>query len=321
MAEAVAAVLLLAGLVAPHLLPLERVRPAAASAVWLAALALRASLVVALALAALLVLPGTELFGRVAHWSLHVVAGPPHVDLSGDPLAHLSALGPPAVVALSLFAFALRLTRGTVVLRRELARRALGGGPGDSLVIADPSVLVAVPGLGRGRIVLSDRALSELDGAELDACLAHEAGHLRRGHRLVGLIGACLAVLGRPIPGTRAARSGLLLGLERDADEYAVARTGDPLALASAICKVVGSAAPATRGLVFGVRGTGETRARLDCLLGGGRRRGSAALEAAVLALALLLPVVTVAALVDFGQWLASAAPPAALAAALTCGH
>jgi len=314
-------VVVLACLVAPHLLPLERVRPAAASAVWLAALALRAALVVAIALTALLVLPGTAVFAGVAHWSLHVVAGPPHVDLSGEPLAHLSALGPPAVVGLSLLAFVLRLTRGTVVLRRELAWRTLGRGPGDSVVIADRSVLVAVPGVGRGRIVLSDRALTELDADELEACLAHEAGHLRRRHRLVGLVGSCLAVLARPVPGARAARAGLLLSLERDADEYAVARTGDPLALASAICKVVRSAAPATRGLVFGMHGAGETRARLDCLLGGGRRRGSAALEAAALGLALALPVVIAVALVGFGDWLSSAAPPAALAAAVSCAH
>jgi Zn-dependent protease with chaperone function len=322
MVEAGAAVVLVTGLVAPHVLPLERVRPGTACAVWLAALTLRASLVVALALAALLALPGTELFAHVAQWSLHVVAGPPHVDLSGEPVAHLSALGPPVIIGLSLLVFALKLTRGTLMLRRELRRRALGRGPGDSVVIADPSVLVAVPGFGRGRVVLSDRALTELDRAELDACLAHEAAHLHRGHRLVGLVGGCLAVLGRPIPGTRAARGGLLLALERDADEYAVARTGDPLALASAICKVVRSVSPATRRLTaFGVHGGGETRARLDCLLGGGRRRGSAALEGAALALALLLPVVITVALVGFGQWLASAAPPAALAAALTCGH
>jgi Zn-dependent protease with chaperone function len=315
------AAVLLACLAAPHLLPLERVRPAAATAVWLAALALRASLVAALALTALLVLPATDVFERVARWSLHVVAGPPHVDLSGEPLAHLSALGPPALIGLSLLAFAVRLTRGSVVLRRELKRRTLGQGPGDSVVITDPSVLVAVPGVGRGRVVLSDRALTELDGAELDACLAHEAGHLRRCHRLVGLIGGCLAVLARPIPGTGAARKGLLLSIERDADEYAVARTGDPLALASAICKVVRSATPATRGLVFGVHGAGETRTRLDCLLGGGRRRGSAPLEGVVLALALVLPVVIAVALAGFGHWLAGAAPPAALAAALSCGH
>jgi hypothetical protein len=80
------------------------------------ALALRAALVGASALTALLVLPGTDVFAGVARWSLHVVAGPPHVDLSGEPLAHLSALGPPAVIGLSLLAFA-------------LTRRTLGRGP------------------------------------------------------------------------------------------------------------------------------------------------------------------------------------------------
>jgi hypothetical protein len=80
-----------------------------------------------------------------------------------------------------------------------------------------------------------------------------------------------IVVLGRPVPGTRAALRGLLLSLDRDADEFAVARTGDPLALASAICKVAGgSARRRARGLSFGVDGPGGTPARLA----GGRRRG-----------------------------------------------
>lgn len=318
MAEA-GVVVLLACLAAPHVLPLERVRPATACAVWLAALALRALLAVAAALTALLVLPGTALFADVAAWSVHVVGRPAHVDLSGEPLAHLSALGPPAVLGLSLLVFTLSLVRGRLALRRELARRTLGGGPHDSLVVADRAVLVAVPGLGRGRIVVSDRALSELDPDELDACLVHEEDHLRRGHRLIGLVAGCLGVLARPVPGARAARSGLLLGLERDADEYAVARTGDPLALASAICKVVRSAAPRARLAGFGLHGTGETTARLDCLLSGGRLRGGALLERTALGLALVLPLVTLLALRGFGEWLAAAAPPAALAAAFSC--
>jgi Zn-dependent protease with chaperone function len=217
MAEA-AALLVLAGLAAPHALPLARVTPAAACSVWIAALALRAVLVIGLALAALLLLPATQLFEHVAAWSAHLRGGSGEVQLSGEPVAHLAALGPPALIGLCLLAFAVRLGHAGLALRREIARRTLGSGPGGSLVIADRALVVAVPRLGRGRIVLSDRALAELDTAELEACLAHEAGHLRRGHRALGLIGACLAELARPIPGTRAARRGLVLSLERDAD-------------------------------------------------------------------------------------------------------
>jgi hypothetical protein len=318
MAES-AAVLILAGLAAPHALPLARVSPAAAYTVWIAALALRAVLVVGLALAALLLLPGTELFEHVAGWSPHLPGGSGGVHLSGEPLAHLAALGPPALIGLWLLAFAVRLGQGDLALRREIARRALGSGPGGSLVIADRALVVAVPRLGRGRIVLSDRALAELDAAELEACLAHEAGHLRRGHRVLGLIGACLADLARPIPGTRAARRGLVLSLERDADEYSVARARDPLALASAICKVAGSKDRSPCELAAYGLGGGETRARLDGLLAGGRLRGSAAVERGVLALALLMPVLVIATITGVGLWLWEALPPEALSAAFSC--
>ena len=265
--------------------------PAAACSEWIAALALRAVLVVGLALAALLLLPATELFQHVAAWSAHLRAGSGEVQLSGEPVAHLAALGPPALIGLCLLTFAVRLGHAGLALRRQIARRTLGSGPGGSLVIADRALVVAVPRLGRGRIVLSDRALAELDTAELQACLAHEAGHLRRGHRALGLVGACLAELARPIPGTRAARRGVVLSLERDADEYSVAKAHDPLALASAICKVAGSNGRSPCELAaYGLRG-GETRTRLDGLLAGGRLRGSAAIEGGVLALAVLMPV------------------------------
>jgi Zn-dependent protease with chaperone function len=319
MAEA-AALLVLAGLAAPHALPLARVTPAAACSVWIAALALRAVLVVGLALAALLLLPATELFQHVAAWSAHLRGGSGEVQLSGEPVAHLAALGPPALIGLCLLTFAVRLAHAGLALRRQIARRTLGSGPRGSLVIADRGLVVAVPRLGRGRIVLSDRALAELDTAELEACLAHEAGHLRHGHRALGLVGACLAELARPLPGTRAARRGLVLSLERDADEYSVAKARDPLALASAICKVAGGKERSCELAAYGLGG-GETRTRLDGLLAGGRLRGSAAVERGVLALALLMPVLVTMSIVGFGVWLWDALPPAALSAAFSCPH
>jgi hypothetical protein len=313
-----AAVVLLLAVALPHALPLERVHPAGAAVVWLAALGLRAVLVLGLVLAALLLLPATPLFEQVAGGSVHMFGWPVHTDLSGEPLAHFAALAPAAGLVLSLIFFLGGLAHGALLLRRELTRRALGRGPGGSLVVADRGMLVAVPGLGRGSIVLSDRALAELDGAELDACLAHERGHLRRAHRAAGFVGNLLIVVGRPVPGARAALRGLLLSLERDADEYAVTRTGDPLALASAICKVAG-ARRRVRGLAFGLDGTGGTPMRLECLLAGGRRRGSPRLERAVLLVAVLLSALLAGATVGLVLWLADAVPPAALSAALSC--
>jgi Zn-dependent protease with chaperone function len=321
MAELAAALLLLA-VALPHALPLERVNPAAAAVVWLAVLGLRAVLVVGMVLAALLLLPATPVFERVADGSLHTLGGPVGTDLSGEPVAHFAALAPPALLALSVLVFLGGVARGALLLRRELERRSLGRGPGGSLVVADRGMLVAVPGLGRRSIVLSDRALAELDGAELEACLAHETGHLRHGHRAAGLVGNLLAVLGRPVPGAAAALRGLRLSLERDADEYAVARTRDPLALASAICKVAGgSARRSVRGLAFGLDGAGGTPARLEGLLAGGRQRGSAPLERAVLVAAVLLSALLAAAAAGLVLWLADTVPPAALSAALSCRH
>jgi hypothetical protein len=129
-------------------------------------------------------------------------------------------------------------------------------------------------------------------------------------------------VLGRPAPGARRALRGLLLSLERHADEYAVARTGDPLALASAICKVAGgSQRHRGGGLAFGLDGAGGTPARLEGLLAGGRRRGSARLERAVLVGAALLSALLAGTAAGLVLWLVETAPPAALSAALSCHH
>jgi hypothetical protein len=316
------ALVLVAGLMVPYALPLERVSPGAAAVVWLASLALRALLAIGVTLSALLLWPATPLFHHVTDWSGHESVGSLRFELSGEPVAHGTALGPAVLLILSLLAFAVALARGTVALRRELRLRALGRGPLGSVVINDRSLLVAVPGVGRPRIVLSARALAELDSAELDACLAHEEAHLRRRHRLFGLLAACLAVVARPFPGARAAERGLRLSLERDADEYAVGRTGAPLALASAICKLAAGPAfsPARGPLAFGLDGGEATRARLDCLLVGGRPRGTAAQERAAMVLGVCLSLVVVGSAVGLALWLADATPPSALSAAVTCG-
>jgi Zn-dependent protease with chaperone function len=232
-------------------------------------------------------------------------------------VAHLAALAPLALVAATLVVFGFTAARGALALRRELGSRSLGSGPRGSVVIADPGLLVAVPGLGPARILLSKRALTELDPDELEGCLAHEAAHLGRFHRPVGLLGGCLAAVARPIPGTRTAERELRLSLERDADEVAVARTGDPLALASAICKVASQARPGAS--LMGVAGVDETKTRLDGLLAGDGLRGGAALERVVAATACLLYLVVLAMTAGLILWLVEAATPAALAAAVAC--
>lgn len=78
------------------------------------------------------------------------------------------------------------------------------------------------------------------------------------------LAGRVLAALGFLFPGTRQAQGSLHQALERDADEYAVRRTRDPLSLASAICKA--AAGPCRPGEI-GLAG-GRVSRRLDYLEG-----------------------------------------------------
>jgi Zn-dependent protease with chaperone function len=134
-----------------------------------------------------------------------------------------------------------------------------------------------------------------LDDAELAAGLEHEWGHINRGHRLLSVLGHGLFALARLVPGTGLALRQLTLQLERDADEYAVRRTGDPLALASAICK---SARLAPRQWAVGAQLSGSMGAfRLEPLINPRPRPGGLAQAVALtvatclLALCLILLV------------------------------
>jgi len=124
-----------------------------------------------------------------------------------------------------------------------------------------------------------------------------------------------LAAIARVLPGTEAARGELHFHLERDADEYAVSRTSDPLALASAICK---AAATAPRGLIA-LRGRGHARLRLGYLVDDEPRRAGRSLELATQAFAGLLVAMVVAVTASLPMLVLGHAPAAALAA--DCHH
>lgn len=302
---------------APHMVALDRATPSRAAAVWLAALALRATLVAGVTLLALALVPASAVFGTASRvtWHLPLPALSWHPDIAGDSLAHLAVVLPTAAIAVSLGAFAAARLAGALRLRALLERRGLGAGPGNSLVVADDRIVAAVPHLGPRRILVSHAALAALDGAELEAALAHERGHIQRGHRPLRLLAAGLVCVGRVVPGTAAAARGFGLSLERDADEYAVRATGDPLALASAICKAAVSPAPPRAALGLA---DGPAQARLDHLLAGGRATSSPALERASTALAASLALINLA-------WLAAVAAlvgprPGLLLLALACG-
>ena len=270
--ELVALVALPAAIAVPHLLPLHRVNPASAAAVWLAALALRALTAIGGAIFAFVYLPQTGVYDAVAHWCWHealpILAT--HLGLSGHPLIHAAVLLPGLALATSVLWLLFGMARGWLVLRTNLAR-AVGEGPLGSTVIEDHDVVVGVTGVGRGRIVVSDRALGVMDPEELQASLSHELAHIRRRHRPLLLLASLLAALARVLPGTRRAERELRFSFERDADQYAVRQTEDPLSLASAICKAAGAQPlPSAIGLSDG----GRLTLRLDILSGEAPRAG-----------------------------------------------
>lgn len=296
----------------PHALPLHRVAPRTAGVVWLLALWLRALVMIATAIFFFVYLPQTHIFEEVARWCLDnlvpILSG--HLGFSGHPVAHFAVVLPALMLAASVLWMLGGLTRAWIALRLHLARRALGTGPEGATVVDDDAIVVAVTRLGRARILVSRAALSAMDADELAASLAHEQGHLRRLHRPALLLGSLLAALARPLPGTRAAHRGLVFNLERDADEYAVARTRDPLALASAIGKTAAAPLPGTTGLV----GTGGVALRMSYLLEGGRCRSGSRVERAARTTAVLLAMLVLGLTATLPAW--GVAAPARAAAA-----
>lgn len=245
----------------PHALRLERAEPAAAAAIWLAALALRALAGIYIALFVVFLLPATELFGLLTHWCWHTVLPylATHLGLDGHAFGDAAAIAPSFVLAASAVSVAFGLARAARAVRAFVRRAAVGAGPQDSVIVGGPEVLVAAAGLRRPRIVVSAGALTALDDDELTASLAHERGHIHRRHRYLLVFAELCRALGRFLPGTGHAMRELGFHLERDADHWALARRSDPAALASAICK---AAISRTRGAaaLTALGGGGATR-------------------------------------------------------------
>lgn len=248
--------LALAGLLAlPHLLPQSRLAPSDGILLWSAVLGLRAALAVCLAIVFVLFVPATQLFTLLTQWCIHAVIPffATHLGFDGHSLGGAAILVPALVTAASLLSVSFGAWRGARAVRRWLQRSALGPGPERSVIVGGSDVVVAAAGLRAPRVVVSAGALLRLDDAELRAGLQHEWGHVIRRHRYISLFGQGCRAVSRFLPGGAAAVNALQLHLERDADDYAVRQTGDPLALASAICKAAGAEAmpsgPAFAGL------------------------------------------------------------------------
>lgn len=304
-----AAAALAAILALPHLWPRRWLTPATGIALWLSVLALRATITAIGMIILVLYIPATHLFQLITHWCIHAVIPFITVQLgfSGHTLGDAALLVPAIMVTISATYALYASWQAARRVRSWLRSNSLGVGPKQSVLIGGPEVLVAAAGLVRPQVVVSTGALTQLDDEELAAGLEHELGHIHRKHRFWALAGRLMLSTARPLPGSKRAFEELHFHLERDADEYAVRHTGDPLALAQAICK---AALGASRHAAASFSLAGHNgQARLDALMEHHRQPGKvlrvgglalAALPLAV-ALTLLLSAPTIAS-VGLGQ-------------------
>lgn len=276
----------------PHMLPLHRVKPAAAIALWLGALALRAVSGIVIVILFVLYFPASELFRLLTRWCWHAVLPfvTAHLGLSGHSLGHDATIIPALAVTVSTLSATWALLQAARAVRVLLRKRTLGSGPMGSVIVGGPDIVVAAAGLTRPKVIVSAGALTILDDAELAASLEHERGHIARSHRFILVYAAICRALGRLLPGGRAAVAELAFHLERDADAYALARTHDRSALASAICKAADLAPPTAAITALGGGRSVARRVRLLSEQTPGRRShdllvGCAATVMATLAL------------------------------------
>lgn len=258
---------LITGMAVPYLLPRASLAPMTGAALWLAVLHLRAVVVILATLIVVFYLPATVLFQAMTHWCVHAVLPllSTHLGFSGHGVGDAAALLPGLVVCISATWAAFAVWRAARGMRIWVTRCSLGTGPGESVIVGGERVIVAAAGIRSPKVVISTGALTRLDEDELVASLEHERGHIARHHPYFVLAGNLAHAIARPLPGTRDALRRLQFCLERDADEYAVKRTRDPVALASAICKAAtDSPAP---GPVLATLASPEAPARLRLLL------------------------------------------------------
>lgn len=281
-------------ILAPHYVPLDRAAPVTGATVWLLALVLRALLVLGVATVVFARLAHTDIVEAALAWCWHEVLPdvPGWLGFAEHPVAHAAVAVPLFAIAGAVLVRALAGLRAWVSLRRRLSDGGSVGSHRAALLPAD-DVVVAVTRFGRGRVVVSERALEVLDPDELAAGMAHEFGHLHRRHRPLLLLASLLSTIGRPLPGTTTAHRELCFQLERDADAWAVDRLRDPLSLASAICKAAGAVEP--RGTAS-LSGRGPVTRRLAELVGeGGARSPRVELVARLLATTLAAVLLSLA--------------------------
>lgn len=146
-----------------------------------------------------------------------------------------------AFVALAVLAViggrdALRRARFTRGHRAALA--AVAGDDGSGVWSVDhPVPSVYCLGGSRGVIVATTAATRRLSADELDVVLAHERAHQRGHHGVVRMLVEAVATAWPWLPAARVARRDVPVLLECLADDAAT-RSGPPLTLARAICRL-----------------------------------------------------------------------------------
>lgn len=226
-------------LIGPHVIKLEDASPSAAIAVWFGAL-LTGAIVVSLAIAwFVFYLPATQVFSIATHWCWEsaIPSLAIHFGLDGHTVGDLATIFLPLTLFVSLASVVFGFARASRAVRKFVRHARLGVGPRGSIVVRESRVLLAVTGIARPRVLVSDSAIKELDSDELAAGLEHEKGHIGRHHQRLLVAAELCRGLARFIPGTNRAMRELVFHTERDADEWALRRNHDPVVLASAICK------------------------------------------------------------------------------------
>lgn len=245
-------------------LPLDRVAASTAIVIWMCVLSVGVIATATASALAIAYLPETPIYSVIAGFCVHIAVPVllPHLGFSGHTALHVAMALPVVGILASALWLASRIANGWLILRARVRETAETNDKWT--LIEDDNIVLGVAPIGRTRILISDTALKAMDSAELEAGLSHEVGHIRRRHRPIMLAARMLAALGFLFPGTRQAQRSLHQALERDADEYAVRQTKDPLSLASAICKA--AASPCHAGEI-GLAG-GRVSRRLDYLEG-----------------------------------------------------
>jgi Zn-dependent protease with chaperone function len=124
-------------------------------------------------------------------------------------------------------------------LRAILLRlcRDLGVRPPELCVLEDPAPLLLTAGVIKKKIVLSTGTLDLLDEAELNASLAHELAHLRRGGHGLKWLFLLVRDMTMFSPASLWAYAGFYQEEEKVCDDWVASRTSLGISLASSLVK------------------------------------------------------------------------------------